>query len=95
MYTSKHGSALEVAQTLGRDHQALLGAILNWQEVVFRDEALPTWLKPRKLLIYFADDRWHMRCSVLCDAQICPRPRTARGQNRGHGFAMEGHPAGG
>ena len=45
MYATRYKNALEVAQFLSRNHDALLRRILAWQEVIYADQSLPVWLR--------------------------------------------------
>ena len=45
MYASRFDSALDVANHLARNHESLLRRILAWQEVIYAEEKLPSWLR--------------------------------------------------
>lgn len=49
MYTTRYDSALEAAQLLAEKHESLLKRVLAWQQVVYKEEKLPVWL--RELLV--------------------------------------------
>jgi uncharacterized protein (DUF608 family) len=45
MYAARYKSALDVANFLSKQLDALLRRILAWQEVVYSEQTLPTWLR--------------------------------------------------
>lgn len=45
MYASRFKDALEVAKFLTENHGSLLRRILAWQQVIYTEKMLPTWLK--------------------------------------------------
>ncbi len=45
MYTTRYRSALEAAKCLAENHESLLKRILAWQQVIYTDEKLPSWLQ--------------------------------------------------
>jgi uncharacterized protein (DUF608 family) len=45
MYAGRFGNAVDVAAAVARDHAALLGRIIAWQQVIYDDASLPVWLR--------------------------------------------------
>ena len=45
MYATRYSDSLEVARLLARDHDVILKRILNWQQAIYTDDALPVWLR--------------------------------------------------
>lgn len=45
MYATRFSSALEAARRLAAEHEALLGRILAWQQVIYAETQLPIWLR--------------------------------------------------
>lgn len=45
MYAARFRSSLEVARYVAERHEAVLGKILAWQNVIYGDKKLPGWLK--------------------------------------------------
>ena len=45
MYASRYADAVDVANTLARNHEKLLRRIIAWQTVVYGETSLPTWLR--------------------------------------------------
>ena len=45
MYATRYRNALDVAQHLSRNADALLRRVLAWQDAIYGDESLPVWLR--------------------------------------------------
>ena len=45
MYAARYGGALDVARRMSVEYEALKQRVLSWQEVIYREEALPAWLR--------------------------------------------------
>jgi uncharacterized protein (DUF608 family) len=45
MYARRFGSVREVTEYLAHQHEVLLQRVLAWQEVMYDEEKLPTWLR--------------------------------------------------
>jgi len=86
MYAARYGSAVDVARRMAVEHEALLGRILAWQEVVYGEEALPVWLRDslvNNLCLIPEDSYWGQARPPLGDS-VFP----------GGGFAMNESPRG-
>lgn len=44
-YAAWFDNAVEVAEDVVANHEALLGRIIAWQEVIYQEESLPVWLR--------------------------------------------------
>lgn len=53
MYATRYKNALEVAQFLSREHDALLRRILGWQEVIYSEVKLPVWLRESLINVFY------------------------------------------
>jgi uncharacterized protein (DUF608 family) len=45
MYAKYYPSARQAAETLGKNHAALLHRILAWQQVIYAETSLPVWIR--------------------------------------------------
>ncbi len=52
MYTDKWSDSRDAAQTLGRNHAAMLKRTIAWQEVIYGEEALPDYLRDSLINIF-------------------------------------------
>jgi non-lysosomal glucosylceramidase len=53
MYATRFANPHEVAAMLARQHDALLQRVLAWQEVVYRADSLPVWLRESLINILY------------------------------------------
>lgn len=53
MYSTRYSDAVDVANMLVANHESLLRRILAWQEVIYRDDILPVWLKDSLINILY------------------------------------------
>lgn len=53
MYATRFKSVLEVAHFLSRNHESLIRRILAWQEVIYSEKSLPTWLRESLINILY------------------------------------------
>ncbi|MGD2155562.1 MAG: GH116 family glycosyl hydrolase [Anaerolineales bacterium] len=61
MYAARYRSAIDVARHVAVEHKALLKSVLAWQEVVYAENELPTWLKDslvNNLALIAEDSHW-------------------------------------
>lgn len=45
MYATRFADATQIAQMLAEQHDALLGRVVAWQQVIYSNASLPLWLK--------------------------------------------------
>ena len=61
MYASRYGKAVEAAKFLTHEHRSILKRILTWQQTVYTEKQLPTWLRESLvniLHVYAEDSFW-------------------------------------
>ncbi|MGD2155573.1 MAG: GH116 family glycosyl-hydrolase [Anaerolineales bacterium] len=61
MYATHYGSVLDVARRVATEHESLLKRVLSWQEVIYSDQKIPTWLKDslvNSLALIAEDSYW-------------------------------------